>query len=141
MQDARKLKSVSTSGVLAGFFVVVATSIMLSILSPFIFSKLVRTGDLDVLMTSAGPLSYALVVLFISAAFGVFTCQKVANSSKIINTTLVVLLYALFSYWLSNSPSNANNPYPQWYVLMSYVILVPGAFVGNKVYFWLHESA
>ena len=86
-------------------------------------------------MSSAGPLSYALAVLLISSAFGVFICNKMANSSKIINTTLVVLLYAAFSYWLSTSPSNLSNSY----VLMSYVILVPGAYVGNKVYFWLHE--
>lgn len=133
------MKSISISGVIAGFLVVIATSIALSILSPLIFSRLVRTGDMDVLMSSAGPLGYALAVLLISSAFGVFICNKMANSSKIIYTTLVVLLYAAFSYWLSTSPSNVSNPYPQWYVLMSYVILVPGAYVGNKVYFWLHE--
>ena len=134
------MKNFSISGVLTGFVVVVATSIVLSILSPIIFAKLVRTGDMDVLMTSAGPLGYSLAVLLISSAFGVFVCNRVANSRNIINPILVVLLYAAFSYWLSTTPSNANNPYPHWYVLTSYLLLVPGAYIGDRIYFWVSKN-
>ena len=130
----QSLKSLSPSGILAGFAVVVATTIALSIPSPFIFSQLVRDGDMDVLMTSPGPLGYALLVLFASSAFGVFVCNKVANGARIINPILVVTLYAAFSFWLSTTPSNQDNPYPQWYVILSYVLLAPGAWVGHRIF-------
>ena len=133
------LRDISISGVLAGFVVVVATTIVLSILSPFIFSKLVMTGDMDILMTSTGPLSYALLVILVSSAFGAFICNKVANRGEIFNTFLVVLLYAAFSYWLSTSPSNLSKPYPQWYVWMSYLLLLPGAFTGYGIFVWLEK--
>lgn len=137
----RQLKNISISGVLVGFIVVVATTIVLSILSPLIFSRLVQSGDMNALMTSMGPLNYALAVIFISSAFGVFICNKVANSNKLINAILVMALYAAFSYWLSTTPSNLNNPYPQWYVVMSYILLVPGAYVGYQISARLNKNA
>ena len=134
------MKSVNITGVLVGFLVVVAASIVLSILSPVIFTKLVQTGNINVLMTSTGPLSYALIILFISSAFGVFICNKVANSNKMINAILVVALYAAFSYWLSTSPSNRIKPYPHWYVVMSYIMLLPGAYAGHQVSIRLNKN-
>lgn len=125
-----QVKEISVSGVLVGFVVVVATSIVLSIVSPLVFSGLVHTGDLDALVTHPGPLSYALVVIFISSAFGVFISIKVAEKTNWINVTLVIILYGAFTYWLSLSSSNQAKLYPDWYVLMSYVVLIPGAIVG-----------
>lgn len=127
----QQLKEISTVGVLVGFVVVVATSVVLPILSPIIFSQLLRSGDKDVLTTSAGPLGYALVVIFVAAAFGVLACSVVAQKARWINVILVIALYAAFTYWLSQSPSNLAKPYPNWYVLMGYVVLIPGAFAGH----------
>ena len=127
------MKEISISGVLVGFVVVVATTIVLSILSPFIFSGLVETGDLDILVTSTGPLVYAIIVLFVATAFGVYAGNKVANSARVVNAILVVLLYAAFSYLLSTSASNKIKPYPLWYVVTSYAVLLPGAFVGHRL--------
>ena len=126
-----QLKEISPVGVLVGFVVVVATSIVLSIFSPIFFSQLVRSGDMNSLVTSPGPLSYALVVIFISTAFGVLACSMVAQRTKLVNVVLVVALYGAFSYWLSLSPSNQAKPYPDWYILMSYIVLIPGAMVGH----------
>jgi len=133
-------KSISISGVLVGFVVIVATSIVLSILSPFIFSNLLKTGDWNVLITSAGPLSYALTVLFIASVFGVFICNKVASNNELINAILVVALYIAFTYWLSTSPSNMDKPYPQWFKVMSYLILAPGAIVGHYLSIKLNKN-
>ena len=124
------LKAISVSGVLAGFVVLVATTIVLSILSPFLFADLVRSGDLDVLMTSPGPLAFALGVTFIASAFGVFVSGKVADKLHWINVILVIACYVAFTYWLSLSPSNQAKPYPDWYVLLSHAVLVPGAIAG-----------
>ena len=132
--------AISISGVFIGFIVVVAASIVFSIFSPFIFSKLVQTGDLDVLMISTGPLVYALTVLFTAAALGVFICAKIANRANIVNSILVILIYAAFSYWLSTAPSNQNQPYPQWFVFLSYVLLVPAAGVGHQAFLWIHKN-
>lgn len=134
------MRDISISGVLAGFVVVVATTIVLSILSPIIFAKLVQSGDMDVLLTSTGPLVYALMVIFVASAFGVYICHKVANSSTLINTILVVALYATFSYVLSTAPSNEIKPYPSWYVVATYVILIPGAYVGYQMAVRLNKS-
>ena len=134
------VRDISISGVLVGFIVVVATTIVLSILSPFIFSKLVQTGDMDILLTSTGPLAYAIVILFVASAFGVFIGHKVANSSKLVNAVLVVILYAAFSYMLSTAPSNENKPYPPWYVVTTYVVLLPGAYAGHRLFVRLNKS-
>ena len=125
------MKDISISGVLVGFVVVVATTIVLSIFSPFLFSSLVETGDLDILLKSTGPLAYALVVIFVATMFGVYAGNKVANSVKLINGVLIIVLYAAFSYMLSVSPSNKIKPYPLWYVVTSYVVLLPGAIAGH----------
>lgn len=135
------LRSISISGVMAGFIVMVATSIVLSIVSPLLFSDLVKTGDLDILLKSTGPLSYALVTLFVASVFGIFICGKVANSTKSINSFLVVVLYAAFTYWLSTSPSNIRNPYPEWYVAMSYLLMAPGAIVGHYLSVKLNKNS
>lgn len=116
---------------LVGFVVVVATSIVLSILSPIFFSQLVRSGEMDSLITNPGPLSYALAVVFISTSFGVLACSMVAQKARLINAVLVVVLYAAFTYWLSLSPSNQAKPYPDWYIWMSYIVLIPGAMLGH----------
>ena len=125
-----QIKEISISGVLVGFVVIVATSIVLSIVSPLIFSGLVRSGDMDALVTNPGPLSYSLIVIFISSAFGVFTSSKVAEKTSWVNMVLVIVMYGAFTYWLSLSSSNQAKPYPDWYVLMSYFVLVPGAIAG-----------
>ena len=125
---------------LVGFVVVVATTIVLSILSPFIFSRLVQSGDMDILLTSTGPLVYAVVVLAASSAFGVFICHKVANSSKPANAVIVIVLYAAFSYMLSTAPSNEDKPYPPWYVVTTYVVLLPGAYAGHRLFVHLNKS-
>ena len=127
------MKEISISGVLSGFVVVVATTIVLSILSPIIFTKLVQSGDMDILLTSTGPLVYAVFVLLVSTAFGVFVCHKVAGSPFLVNTILVVVLYAAFSYLLSTAPSNEIKPYPLWYVVTTYLVLIPGAYVGHQL--------
>lgn len=124
------LKQIHISGVLVGFIVVVSTTIVLSIFSPLIFSKLAHSGDKSALLTNTGPLSYAIGVIFISTAFGVFICNKVAQRNKLVNGVLVIALYAAFTYWLSLSPSNRVKPYPDWYVFMNYVMLAPGALAG-----------
>ena len=127
------MKGLSVAGILAGFVVVVATTIVLSILSPIIFTKLVQSGDMDILLTSTGPLVYALIVILVSSAFGVFICHKVADSPFLVNTILVVLLYAAFSYLLSTAPSNEIKPYPLWYVVTTYLVLIPGAYIGHRL--------
>lgn len=126
-----QLKAKGIAGALVGFVVVVASSIVLSLVSPLIFFRLVQSGDLDVLVTSPGPLAYGLAVIFISSAFGVFVCGMVAGKILWINAVLVIALYGGFTYLLSLSPSNQAMPYPGWYVLTSYIVMLPGALAGH----------
>lgn len=125
------LKSVSVPGVLVGFVTVVASSIVFSLLSLVIFSGLVESGGDDVLMTSTGPLSYALGVLAVSTVLGVVVCSKLSGMPSPVNTIGVIVAYGAFAYLLSRSPSNAARPYPEWFVVASYLILVPSAIVGH----------
>lgn len=62
---------------------------------------------------------------------GVWMAVKLARRRSIYNALGVALLYALFAYLLSQSPSNLENAYPQWFVIVSYVILLPAALLGH----------
>lgn len=45
----------------------------------------------------------------------------------------VILLYTLYAYWISISPSNLEQPYPQWFSITSYAVLLPSALLGHHV--------
>jgi hypothetical protein len=123
-------KKISPLGIFVGFITVVATSIVLSLLSLVIFSYLMtKDAPLNILNVSTGPLMYSLVVLFAAVVTGVLVASRLAKYNSLHNAVGVVLVYALFSYWLSQSPSNMGN-YPEWFVFASYIVLVPAMFFG-----------
>ena len=125
------LNRISVAGILVGFVTVVASSIVFSLLSLFIFSELIEGGGDDVLMTAAGPLVYATAVLALSMILGVIVCSRLSKAVSLVNTIGLVIVYCAFSYMLSQSPSNLTMPYPDWFVAMKYAILFPAAFVGH----------
>jgi len=123
-------KKISPLGIFVGFITVVATSIVLSLLNLVIFSHLMtEIAPLNILYESTGPLMYALSVLFIAVVTGVLVASKLAKYNSLHNAVGVVILYALFSYWLSQSPSNIGK-YPEWFVFASYIVLLAAMFVG-----------
>jgi O-antigen ligase len=121
---------VSFLGVFVGFIVVVATSIVFSLLSLAIFSFMItEDAPLNILSISTGPLVYSLFIIFVAAITGILIASKIAGYSSWPNAVGVVVLYTLFSYWLSQSPSNIGK-YPQWFVITSYILLIPSIFCG-----------
>jgi hypothetical protein len=121
-------------GVFVGFVTVVATSIVLSLLSLAIFTEmLTKNAPLDILTTSTGPLVYSLFALFVAIVVGVFVTSQLSKRVSIINSIAVVVVYGLYAYWLSQSPSNLEKPYPGWYVISSYVLLFPAALIGHLI--------
>ena len=127
----KALEGVSVLGILVGFVMTVASTIAFSLFSIAIFANLIEGGSDDVLMTSTGPLLYALAVLALSVVLGVWVCSRVSKLFSVVNSLGVVAVYGTFSYLLSQSPSNLDNPYPMWFVVSSYVILVPSAALGH----------
>lgn len=121
-------------GIFVGFIAIIASSIVLSLLSIAIFSGLLtKDAPLDILMTSTWPLVYALIVIVISIIVGVFVSASLSKRTSLVGAFSVVILYGLFSYWISQSPSNLEKAYPYWYTISSYVILFPSAILGYFV--------
>jgi hypothetical protein len=124
-------EKLSPLGVFLGFIVVVVTSIVLSLLSLVIFSNLItKNAPLNILEISTGPLIYSLAVIVISVISGIFVTANTAKYNSIYNAIGVVTLYVVFTYLLSQSPSNVGK-YPQWYVIAGYVVLIPALIVGH----------
>lgn len=86
------------------------------------------------LTVSTGPLLYALGALAVAAALGVWVCAVLSKTPAAVNAAGVVVLYGLFTYLLGQSPSNLDNPYPGWFEVARYLILVPAAAVGHRLY-------
>lgn len=109
----------SPGGVAVCFVTLVATTMVLSKFSLFLFAGLIEGGDENVLMTSVGPLSYALGVLVAVTVLGVWVCSRVAGSASLVDATRIIVLYAAFSYWLSQTPSGLEYPYTRWFEIAS----------------------
>ena len=135
------LKKVSPLGIFLGFVTVVATSIVLSMLSVVIFSDLLTDGaPLNILNVSTGPLVYSLLVVVLAVVVGILVASKLAKYNSLANAIGVVFVYGLFSYWLSQSPSNLGK-YPEWYVWASYLVLFPATLVGYYLSSWCSKNA
>ena len=119
--------------VFLGFIVVVVTSIVLSLLNLVIFENLItKNAPLNILEVSTGPLIYSLAVIVISVIFGIFIAANMARYNSIYNAIGVVTLYVIFTYLISQSPSNMGK-YPQWYIVASYAVLIPALIVGHSL--------
>jgi hypothetical protein len=135
------LKYFCPLGIFVGFVTVVATSIALSLLSVVIFSHLITDdAPLNILNISTGPLIYSLLVILVAVVVGILVSSKLAKYNSLTNAIGVPLLYALFSYWLSQSPSNIGK-YPEWYVLASYLELLPATAIGFFLSSWAAKNA
>ena len=121
-------------GIFVGYITAVATTIVLAILMLAIFSSmLTRSAPQDILMTSTGPLLYSLASLWVAIVVGVYVAAQLSQGARLANAVALAIVYALYSYWLSQSPSNLDRPYPDWYVISSYALLLPAALLGHLV--------
>ena len=125
------LRGLSIPGVLVGFVTTVATTIVASLLSLALFADLIEEGPDDVLMIATGPLLYALLALSVATVLGVWVCASLSRTPAAVNALGIVVLYAVFSYLLSRSPSNLDNPYPHWFEVARYLVLLPAAAFGH----------
>ena len=73
------------------------------------------------------------LVLFISVVTGVLIASKVSGYRSMFNAVGIVVIYALFSYLLSQSPSNLEKAYPTWFIICSYIVLLPSAVFGHYI--------
>ena len=129
-----KIFSRNVLGIFVGFITAVATTIVLAILMLAIFSPmLTRDAPQDILMISTGPLLYSLASLWVAISVGVYVTAQLSRRARLTNAVALAIGYALYSYWLSQSPSNLDRPYPDWYVISSYVLLLPAALLGHLV--------
>ena len=128
------IKKLSFPAIFLGFISLVASTIALSFLNLIFFSGLLtKDASLDILLTSKGPLVFSLFVLFVSALTGLFVASRVAGYRSLLNSICVVFVYALFSYFLSQSPSNLEKPYPSWFTFSSYILLIPAVLIGHYI--------
>ena len=124
------MKGLSVKGVAVGAIVALSTSIVLSILMPLVFIDSVRTGKMDVLITSTGPQLYTLGTLLISGMFGIYIGAVVAGRSTWHNATAVTAVTALLVYLVNRPAAGLPKDYPDWFIVASYVLLLP-ALVGG----------
>lgn len=129
------LQKLSIKGVVVGSITVIASSIVLSMLMPLFFVDLIKTGKLDVLITSFWPQIYTLGVVLVSGVFGVYISSVVANRASWLNSVGVILVSVLLTYIINKPTSEFTKAYPMWFSVLSYslcfVSLVIGYFVSN----------
>jgi len=125
------LKSISFKGISVGAITVIAVNIVFSIFMPLVFSGLVRTGQLDVLIVSFWPQIYTLANLVISGVIGIYICSVVAHQASLINSAGVILISALIAFVLNQPVSEWSPAPPFWFAVASYLLLVPTLVIGH----------
>lgn len=132
IRDTQKmLKNMSFKGIVVGAVTVIATNIAFSILMPLVFSDLIRTGQLDVLIVSFWPQIYTLASFLISGVFGIYICSVVAHQASWPNAFGVTLISALMAFVMNQPVSEWSSAPPDWFTVASYLLLVPALVVGH----------
>lgn len=123
----------SAKGLAVGAVTVIATSIVLSVFMPLVFSDLVRTGQMDILIMSFWPQIYTLANLVVSGVFGIYICSVVAGKVSWENAFGVILISALMAFILNQPVSEWSSTPPTWFAVASYSLLVPTLVLGHLV--------
>lgn len=125
------LKNISIKAIAVGSITTIASSLVLSILMPFVFIDLVKTGKIDVLISSFWPQIYTLGLVLVSGIFGIYIGSVVANRVKWINSTAIVLVSFLLTYIINQPVSDYSNAYPVWFTVSSYLLCGSSLFIGH----------
>lgn len=125
------IKDISIKGIAVGSITVIATSIVLSILMPLVFIDFIKTGKLDVLITSFWPQIYTLGVVFVSGVFGIYIGSSAANKVKPVNSVAIILVSLLLTYIVNQPVSEFAKIYPTWVTISSYILCASSFFIGH----------